>query len=163
MAPKGTLANPIFPAPTNARTFVILRLLGVLFSRNGAPIESGAGADGRVRDHRRRQLPVPAFGLGQLDQVDVLRQRGDRGVLDAFGLRPGDDLLLVERDDRDAERTAVTVHHGLGDPARLAQRALEQGLGVAHAIETFGRLDYAVNNAAIAGFAKVGRALGVIR
>lgn len=27
--PKGTLVTPIFPAPTNARTFVILRLLGV--------------------------------------------------------------------------------------------------------------------------------------
>lgn len=27
---KGTLITPIFPAPTNARTFVILRLLGVL-------------------------------------------------------------------------------------------------------------------------------------
>jgi N-methylhydantoinase B len=28
--PKGTLVTPEFPAPTNARTFVILRLLGVL-------------------------------------------------------------------------------------------------------------------------------------
>ncbi len=28
--PKGSLLTPIFPAPTNARTFVILRLLGVL-------------------------------------------------------------------------------------------------------------------------------------
>lgn len=28
--PKGTLVTPVFPAPTNARTFVILRLLGVL-------------------------------------------------------------------------------------------------------------------------------------
>jgi N-methylhydantoinase B len=28
--PAGTLLTPIFPAPTNARTFVILRLLGVL-------------------------------------------------------------------------------------------------------------------------------------
>lgn len=28
--PSGTLLTPIFPAPTNARTFVILRLLGVL-------------------------------------------------------------------------------------------------------------------------------------
>ena len=28
--PPGTLVTPIFPAPTNARTFVILRLLGVL-------------------------------------------------------------------------------------------------------------------------------------
>ena len=28
--PQGTLLTPVFPAPTNARTFVILRLLGVL-------------------------------------------------------------------------------------------------------------------------------------
>jgi N-methylhydantoinase B len=28
--PRGTLLTPVFPAPTNARTFVILRLLGVL-------------------------------------------------------------------------------------------------------------------------------------
>jgi len=28
--PKGSLLTPVFPAPTNARTFVILRLLGVL-------------------------------------------------------------------------------------------------------------------------------------
>jgi N-methylhydantoinase B len=28
--PKGTLLTPVFPAPTNARTFVILRLLGVV-------------------------------------------------------------------------------------------------------------------------------------
>src|SRR4051794_23358274 len=28
--PPGTLLTPIFPAPTNARTFVILRLLGIL-------------------------------------------------------------------------------------------------------------------------------------
>jgi N-methylhydantoinase B len=28
--PPGTLLTPVFPAPTNARTFVILRLLGVL-------------------------------------------------------------------------------------------------------------------------------------
>src|SRR5260370_13334799 len=27
--PPGTLLTPVFPAPTNARTFVILRLLGV--------------------------------------------------------------------------------------------------------------------------------------
>ena len=30
LPPKGTLLTPIYPAPTNARTFVILRLLGVL-------------------------------------------------------------------------------------------------------------------------------------
>src|SRR5262249_59055819 len=28
--PPGTLLTPVFPAPTNARTFVILRLLGIL-------------------------------------------------------------------------------------------------------------------------------------
>ena len=32
---KGTLLTPVFPAPTNARTFVILRLLGVLAKATG--------------------------------------------------------------------------------------------------------------------------------
>ena len=40
--PPGTLLTPVFPAPTNARTFVILRLLGVLAGR-AWPRRSTAG------------------------------------------------------------------------------------------------------------------------
>ncbi len=47
--PPGTLLTPIFPAPTNARTFVILRLLGVLAGRAR---QGGRRADaGRPGDH----------------------------------------------------------------------------------------------------------------
>ena len=42
---KGTLLTPVFPAPTNARTFVILRLLGVL---------AGVRGQGRRRPDARR-------------------------------------------------------------------------------------------------------------
>ena len=47
--PPGTLLTPVFPAPTNARTFVILRLLGV-FVRRASPRPSTAGC----RPTRRR-------------------------------------------------------------------------------------------------------------
>ena len=43
--PPGTLLTPVFPAPTNARTFVILRLLGVL---------AGVRRQGRRRPDARR-------------------------------------------------------------------------------------------------------------
>ena len=57
--PPGTLLTPVFPAPTNARTFVILRLLGVL--RRGAgqgrrrPDARRPGDDPLHRRLRRRQ------------------------------------------------------------------------------------------------------------
>ena len=55
-------------------------------------------------------------------------QRGDRAVLDArAGLGPGDDLLLVERDQHHRVRAAVAVHHGLRDPAGLLEVVLEVG------------------------------------
>ena len=43
--PKGTLLTPIFPAPTNARTFVILRLLGVLAGVLAKAVEGRMPAD----------------------------------------------------------------------------------------------------------------------
>jgi N-methylhydantoinase B len=43
--PKGTLLTPIFPAPTNARTFVILRLLGVLAGVLAKATAGGMPAD----------------------------------------------------------------------------------------------------------------------
>ena len=42
---KGTLLTPIFPAPTNARTFVILRLLGVLAGVLAKAIDGRMPAD----------------------------------------------------------------------------------------------------------------------
>jgi N-methylhydantoinase B len=42
---KGTLLTPAFPAPTNARTFVILRLLGVLAGAIAKAVEGRMPAD----------------------------------------------------------------------------------------------------------------------
>ena len=42
---KGTLLTPIFPAPTNARTFVILRLLGVLAGALAKAVDGRMPAD----------------------------------------------------------------------------------------------------------------------
>src|SRR5262249_11614973 len=43
--PPGTLLTPVFPAPTNARTFVILRLLGVLAGVLGKAVGGRMPAD----------------------------------------------------------------------------------------------------------------------
>ncbi len=43
--PKGTLVTPEFPAPTNARTFVILRLLGVLAGTVAKAVDGRMPAD----------------------------------------------------------------------------------------------------------------------
>jgi N-methylhydantoinase B len=43
--PPGTLLTPVFPAPTNARTFVILRLLGVLAGVLAKAVEGKMPAD----------------------------------------------------------------------------------------------------------------------
>ncbi|GAB3569555.1 hydantoinase B/oxoprolinase family protein [Spelaeicoccus albus] len=42
---KGTLLTPVFPAPTNARTFVILRLLGVLAGTVAKAVDGNMPAD----------------------------------------------------------------------------------------------------------------------
>jgi N-methylhydantoinase B len=43
--PPGTLLTPVFPAPTNARTFVILRLLGVLAGVVATAVDGNMPAD----------------------------------------------------------------------------------------------------------------------
>ncbi|MGH8836815.1 MAG: hydantoinase B/oxoprolinase family protein [Actinomycetes bacterium] len=43
--PKGTLLTPVFPAPTNARTFVILRLLGVFAGALAKAVDGRMPAD----------------------------------------------------------------------------------------------------------------------
>ncbi|MPZ93484.1 MAG: hydantoinase B/oxoprolinase family protein [Propionibacteriales bacterium] len=43
--PPGTLVTPIFPAPTNARTFVILRMLGVLAGAVAKAVDGKMPAD----------------------------------------------------------------------------------------------------------------------
>jgi N-methylhydantoinase B len=43
--PPGTLLTPVFPAPTNARTFVILRLLGILVGVMAKAVDGRMPAD----------------------------------------------------------------------------------------------------------------------
>jgi N-methylhydantoinase B len=43
--PPGTLLTPVFPAPTNARTFVILRLLGILAGALAKAVDGRMPAD----------------------------------------------------------------------------------------------------------------------
>jgi N-methylhydantoinase B len=43
--PPGTLVTPVFPAPTNARTFVILRMLGVLAGAVAKAVDGNMPAD----------------------------------------------------------------------------------------------------------------------
>jgi N-methylhydantoinase B len=43
--PPGTLLTPVFPAPTNARTFVILRLLGILAGAIAKAVQGRMPAD----------------------------------------------------------------------------------------------------------------------
>ena len=59
--PPGTLLTPVFPAPTNARTFVILRLLGVFAGALAQAVDGRMPADqetirytGHHRPRRRR-------------------------------------------------------------------------------------------------------------
>src|SRR3954451_9411859 len=73
-----------------------------------------------LRDLRVVGVDVVEDALDELAHLLVLGQLGD--VLgQALLLGPGDDLLLVERDERDRVRPAVAVHHGLRAPARLLE------------------------------------------
>ena len=63
--PPGTLLTPVFPAPTNARTFVILRLLGVLAGVVAKAVDGRMPADqetirytGVYGDGPRRRRPT---------------------------------------------------------------------------------------------------------
>jgi N-methylhydantoinase B len=74
--PKGTLLTPEFPAPTNARTFVILRLLGVLAGVLAKAVDGRMPAD-QETSLRRRLRPRPATHREVLggDRRAVLRGR----------------------------------------------------------------------------------------
>ena len=80
--PPGTLLTPVFPAPTNARTFVILRLLGVLAGRGRQggrrPDARRPGDDPlhrRVRRRPRRGAVPHARGARRRLRRPLLRRR----------------------------------------------------------------------------------------
>ena len=80
--PPGTLLTPVFPAPTNARTFVILRLLGVLAGVRGQgrrrPDAGRPGDDPlhrRLRRGPRRPALPDARGARRRLRRPLLRRR----------------------------------------------------------------------------------------
>ena len=83
--PKGTLITPQWPAATNARSFVLLRCLGLLA---GVVAQAAAGADAgrsgnnplhRILRHRpqRQAVPLPR-GFGRRLRRPLLRRRQRR-------------------------------------------------------------------------------------
>ena len=66
--PPGTLLTPVFPAPTNARTFVILRLLGVL-----AGVVAKA-VDGRMPADQETIRYTGVYGLDRDGEPYLMRE-----------------------------------------------------------------------------------------
>jgi N-methylhydantoinase B len=91
--PPGTLLTPVFPAPTNARTFVILRLLGVF-----AGVLAKA-VDGRMPADQETIRYTGVYGTDADDQPYLMREVLGGGS----GGRPyadGEDTIHVVPDSR---------------------------------------------------------------
>jgi N-methylhydantoinase B len=108
--PPGTLLTPLFPAPTNARTFVILRLLGVL-----AGVLAKA-VDGRMPADQETIRYTGVYGNGQDGRPYLMREvlgggSGGRYYAD------GEDTIHVVPDSRNLptefteSRFPVLVEH----------------------------------------------------
>ncbi len=91
--PKGTLLTPIFPAPTNARTFVILRLLGVLA---GAVAKA---VDGRMPADQETIRYTGVYGK-DLDGNDYLMREVLGGGSGGRYYADGEDTIHVVPDSR---------------------------------------------------------------
>ena len=82
--PPGTLLTPVFPAPTNARTFVILRLLGVLAGVLAKAVDGRMPADQETirytgvygTDADGRAVPDARGARRRLRRALVRRRRG---------------------------------------------------------------------------------------
>ncbi len=90
---KGTLLTPIFPAPTNARTFVILRLLGVLA---GAVAKA---VDGRMPADQETIRYTGVYGK-DLDGNDYLMREVLGGGSGGRYYADGEDTIHVVPDSR---------------------------------------------------------------
>ena len=91
--PPGTLLTPVFPAPTNARTFVILRLLGVL-----AGVLAKA-VDGRMPADQETIRYTGVYGIDAAGEPYLMREvlgggSGGRWYAD------GEDTIHVVPDSR---------------------------------------------------------------
>ncbi|QBI55597.1 hydantoinase B/oxoprolinase family protein [Streptomonospora litoralis] len=90
---KGTLLTPVFPAPTNARTFVILRLLGVLAGTLAKAVDGNMPADQETIRY------TGVFGTGADGEPYLMREvlgggSGGRHYAD------GEDTIHVVPDSR---------------------------------------------------------------
>ena len=121
--PPGTLLTPVFPAPTNARTFVILRLLGVL-----AGVVAKA-VDGRMPADQETIRYTGVYGLDRDGEPYLMREvlgggSGGRYYAD------GEDTIHVVPDSRNlpteftesrfpflVERLGLAVDSGGAGPA----------------------------------------------
>ncbi|KRE57016.1 hydantoinase B/oxoprolinase family protein [Phycicoccus sp. Soil748] len=90
---KGTLLTPIFPAPTNARTFVILRLLGVL-----AGVVAKA-VDGRMPADQETIRYTGVYGKDR-DGADYLMREVLGGGSGGRYYADGEDTIHVVPDSR---------------------------------------------------------------
>jgi N-methylhydantoinase B len=103
---KGTLLTPIFPAPTNARTFVILRLLGVL----AGVLAKATG--GRVPADQETIRYTGVFGADDRGRPYLMREvlgggSGGRWYAD------GEDTIHIVPDSRNIPVEFVESRHPL--------------------------------------------------
>src|SRR4051812_4787274 len=91
--PPGTLLTPVFPAPTNARTFVILRLLGVL-----AGVLAKA-VDGRMPADQETIRYTGVYGT-DLDGASYLMREVLGGGSGGRWYADGEDTIHVVPDSR---------------------------------------------------------------
>ena len=103
---KGTLLTPIFPAPTNARTFVILRLLGVL----AGVLAKATG--GRMPADQETIRYTGVFGTDAHDRPYLMREvlgggSGGRWYAD------GEDTIHIVPDSRNIPVEFVESRHPL--------------------------------------------------
>ena len=117
--PPGTLLTPVFPAPTNARTFVILRLLGVLAGVVAKSVDGRMPADqetirytGRLRRRPGRRAVPHARGARRRLRRPLLRRRRGHHPRRARLPQPADRVL----------RVAVPVRRRAARPGRRQRR-----------------------------------------
>jgi len=91
--PPGTLLTPVFPAPTNARTFVILRLLGVLAGALAKAV------DGRMPADQETIRYTGVYG-GDADGVPYLMREVLGGGSGGRWYADGEDTIHVVPDSR---------------------------------------------------------------
>ena len=124
--PKGTLITPEWPAATNARSFVLLRCLGLARRRRRAggrrPHAGGPGDHPlhRILRHRRERQAVPlARGAGRRLGRALLRRRQRRHPHRAGLAQPAG---RIHRDALSAAGREARAAHGFGRRRQAARR-----------------------------------------